>query len=145
VNTPVKYATGLEYISERATGGYGIPGFVIDGNDVMAVYETTQKAVAEVRAGKGPVFLEFITYRWRGHFEAPGMPDLRPVEEIEAWKKKCPLLRFEKVLLESDIVTKQILEEINTQVMQQIEDAVSYALSSPLPSPEDALEDVFSS
>jgi len=145
VNTTVKYATGLEHISERATGGYGIPGFVIDGNDVIAVYETTKKAVAEVRAGGGPVFLEFITYRWRGHFEAPGMPDLRPVEEIEVWKKKCPLLRFEKMLLESDIVAKQTLEDINTQVMQQIEDAVSYALSSPLPAPEDALEDVFSS
>jgi len=113
--------------------------------NVIAVYETTKKAVAEVRAGGGPVFLEFITYRWRGHFEAPGMPDLRPVEEIEVWKKKCPLLRFEKMLLESDIVAKQTLEDINTQVMQQIEDAVSYALSSPLPAPEDALEDVFSS
>jgi TPP-dependent pyruvate/acetoin dehydrogenase alpha subunit len=145
VNTPVKYATGLEHVSERATGGYSIPSFVVDGNDVVDVYETTEKAVAGVRDGKGPVFLEFMTYRWRGHFEAPGMPDLRPVEEIEAWKKKCPLLRFERVLLEEGIVTKKTLEEINAQVMQRIEDAVAYALASPLPAPEDALEDVFSS
>ncbi len=145
VNTPVKYATGLQHVSERATGGYSIPSFVVDGNDVVDVYETTEKAVAGVRAGEGPVFLEFMTYRWRGHFEAPGMPDLRPVEEIEAWKKKCPLLRFEGVLLEEGIVTKRTLEEINARVMQRIEDAVGYALASPLPAPEDALEDVFSS
>jgi len=145
VNTPVKYATGLEHVSERATGGYGIPGVVVDGNDVVAVYEAAKKAVAGVRAEGGPVFLEFMTYRWRGHYEAPGLPDLRPVEELEAWKRKCPVAGFERILLKKGIVTKQIIEEIDTQVMQQIEDAVSYALASPLPAPEDALDDVFSS
>jgi TPP-dependent pyruvate/acetoin dehydrogenase alpha subunit len=144
VNTPVKVATGLEHISERATGGYGIPSVVVDGNNVVAVYETTRRAVARVRAGLGPVFLEFVTYRWRGHFEAPGMPDLRPLEELKAWKRKCPVASFEKVLLRNRIVSKQELKEIDTQVMQQIEDSVNYALASPLPAPEDALEDVFS-
>jgi len=145
VNTPVKYATGLEHVSERATGGYGIPGVVVDGNDIVAVYDATKKAVAGVRTGEGPVFLEFMTYRWRGHFEAPGMPDLRPVEELEAWKKKCPVVSFERKLLDESIVTREMLDEINTEVMQQIEDAVSYALESPLPAPEDALEDIYSS
>lgn len=145
VNTPVKYATGLEHVSERATGGYGIPGVVIDGNDVVAVYEAAKKAVAGVRAGKGPVFLEFMTYRWRGHYEAPGLPDLRPREELEAWKTKCPVVNFERKLLENSIISREALDTINTQVMQQIEDAVSYALASPLPAPEDALDDVFSS
>jgi len=145
VNTPVRYATGLEHVSERATGGYGIPGVVVDGNDVVAVYKATKRAIARVRAGECPIFLEFITYRWRGHFEAPGMPDLRPVEEIDAWKRKCPIASFEKVLLEEGIVTEQTLEEINAQVIQQIEDSVNYALASPLPAPEDALEDVYSS
>jgi TPP-dependent pyruvate/acetoin dehydrogenase alpha subunit len=145
VNTPVQYATGLEHVSERATGGYGIPGVIVDGNDVVAVYEATEKAVAGVRAGGGPVFLEFMTYRWRGHFEAPGIPDLRPVEELETWKKKCPIAGFERILLEKDIVSRQTLEEIDARVMQQIESAVSYALASPFPAPEDALEDVFSS
>ena len=145
VNTPVKYATGLEHVSERATGGYGIPGVVIDGNDVVAVYEAAKKAVAGVRAGKGPVFLEFMTYRWRGHYEAPGLPDLRPREELEVWKKKCPVVNFERKLLENSIISREALDTINTQVMQQIEDAVSYALASPLPAPEDALDDVFSS
>lgn len=144
VNTPVKFATGLEHISERATGGYGIASTVVDGNDVEAVYEAAQKAVAEVRAGKGPFFLECITYRWRGHYEQPGLPDLRPVEEIEAWKGKCPVAAFERRLLKSGVTTKRMLEEINTQVTRQIQDAVDYALASPFPAPEDALEDVFS-
>jgi TPP-dependent pyruvate/acetoin dehydrogenase alpha subunit len=144
VNTPVKVATGLSHISERATGGYGIAATVVDGNDVEAVYEAAQKAVADVRAGKGPFFLEFITYRWRGHYEQPGLPDLRPVEEIEAWKGKCPVAAFERRLLKSGVATKRMFEEINTQVMRQIQDAVDYALASPLPAPENALEDVFS-
>jgi pyruvate dehydrogenase E1 component alpha subunit len=144
VNTPVKVATGLSHISKRATGGYGIPSAVIDGNNVLAVYEITQRALARVRSRRGPVFLEFITYRWRGHYEAPGLPDLRPPDEIEAWKKKCPVTRIERILLRNGIAKKQALEEINTQVMQQIQAAVDYALASPLPAPEDALEDVFS-
>jgi TPP-dependent pyruvate/acetoin dehydrogenase alpha subunit len=145
VNTPVRYATGLEHVSERATGGYGIPGVVVDGNNVVAVYKATEKALAGVRAGKGPVFLEFMTYRWRGHYEAPGMPDLRPAGELDAWKKKDPVTRFERVLLKNGVVTRQALEEINAGVMQQIEASVKYAMDSPLPAPEDALEDVFSS
>jgi TPP-dependent pyruvate/acetoin dehydrogenase alpha subunit len=144
VNTPVKYATGLEHVSKRATGGYGIPGVIIDGNDVEAVYTATQKAVAGVRAGGGPVFLEFLTYRWRGHFEAPGMPDLRPVEELEAWKNKCPVVRYEKLLLEKGVADKKTLEEINDEVMRQVQASVDFALASPLPAPEDALEDVYS-
>jgi TPP-dependent pyruvate/acetoin dehydrogenase alpha subunit len=144
VNTPVHYATGLKHVSERATGGYGIPSAIVDGNDVVAVHEATRKALAEVRAGGGPVFLEFMTYRWRGHFEAPGLPDLRPVEEIEGWKEKCPIAGFERILLENGMVSRQQLEEINARVMQKIESAVSYALASPFPAPEDALEGVFS-
>ena len=144
VNTPVKVATGLDYVSKRAEGGYGIPGTVVDGNDVVAVYEATKKALSGVRAGKGPVFLEFITYRWRGHYEQPGLMDLRPAEEIEAWKEKCPVVCFERKLLKDGVATPQTLEEINAQVMAQIKAAVDYALASPLPAPEDALEDVFS-
>jgi TPP-dependent pyruvate/acetoin dehydrogenase alpha subunit len=144
VNTPVQYATGLEHVSERATGGYGISSAIVDGNDVVAVHEATRKALAEVRAGGGPIFMEFMTYRWRGHFEAPGLPDLRPVEEIETWKDKCPIASLERMLLENGMASRQKLEEVNGRVMQKIESAVSYALASPFPAPEDALEDVFS-
>jgi TPP-dependent pyruvate/acetoin dehydrogenase alpha subunit len=144
VNTPVKVATGLDHVSERATGGYGIPSVVIDGNDVAAVYEAAQKAVAGVRAGGGPFFLEFMTYRWRNHYEQPGLPDLRPPEEKAAWKKKCPVANFERKLLENGTLTTQSLEKIKSEVAREIEASVKFALESPLPAPEDALEDVFS-
>jgi len=144
VNTPVKVATGLDYVSKRAEGGYGIPGIIVDGNDVVAVYDATKKAVAGVRAGKGPVFLEFMTYRWRGHYEQPGLPDLRPAEELAAWKNKCPVVCFERKLLKDGVATQLKLKKINAEVMAQIQAAVDYALASPLPAPEDALDDVFS-
>jgi pyruvate dehydrogenase E1 component alpha subunit len=145
VNTPVKVATGMEHVSERATGGYGIPSAVIDGNDVVDTYEAAQKAIAGVRTSQGPFFLEFLTYRWRGHYEQPGLPDLRPAAEIEMWKQKDPIPAFERRLVKKGIATQKTYNDINAQVMGQIQQAVDFALASPLPAPEDALEDVFSS
>jgi pyruvate dehydrogenase E1 component alpha subunit len=145
VNTPVKVATGMEHVSERATGGYGIPSAVIDGNDVVDTYEAAQKAIAGVRTSQGPFFPEFLTYRWRGHYEQPGLPDLRPAAEIEMWKQKDPIPAFERRLVKKGIATQKTYNDINAQVMGQIQQAVDFALASPLPAPEDALEDVFSS
>ena len=88
--------------------------------------------------------LECKTYRWRGHFESDAIPDLRPREEIEAWKEKCPIASLGRRLLQAGILTQQELQEIDGQVLSQIEDAVSFALESPLPAPQDALEDIFS-
>jgi pyruvate dehydrogenase E1 component alpha subunit len=143
VNTPVEYAIPVANIADRAAA-YAMPGIVVDGNDVVAVYEATQKVVATARAGDGPSFLECKTYRWRPHFESDAIPDLRPPEEIEAWKGKCPIASLERRLLEAGVLTTQELPAIDAQVMSQIEDAVSYASQSPLPDPEDALENVFS-
>jgi acetoin:2,6-dichlorophenolindophenol oxidoreductase subunit alpha len=144
VNTPVKYATGLDHISERATGGYGIPSMVVDGNDVSAVYTGTQKAVQHVRQRRGPYFMEYITYRWRAHYEGPGMPDLRPKELLTEWQARCPVKCFEEKLIENGITTRENLDAINTAVMARVDDAAKFAAASPWPAPEDALEDVYS-
>jgi len=88
--------------------------------------------------------MECKTYRWRAHFEIESIPDLRPKDEIEAWKKKCPIARLERKMLEEGILIGQEIDEINAQVMSRIEDAVGYALESPFPAPEAALEDIFS-
>jgi TPP-dependent pyruvate/acetoin dehydrogenase alpha subunit len=143
VNTPAAYAIAGGDIPRRAAA-YNMPVKSVDGNDVTAVYETAKEVVAEVRAGKGPYFVEFKTYRWHGHFEAKTIPDLRPLKEIEAWKKKCPIIRLEQKLLDGGILTRQDLKMIDTQVMAMIEDAVTYAIDSPLPAPEDALADIYS-
>ncbi len=143
VNTPATYAIAGGDIPRRAAA-YDMPVKSVDGNDIEAVYETAKEVVTEVRAGKGPYFVEFKTYRWHAHFEADTIPDLRPVEEIEAWKKKCPIVRLEQRLLKAGILTGQGIKKIDTQVMAMIEEAVTYAVESPLPAPEDALEDIYS-
>ena len=143
VNTHYSYAIAGGDIIRRAKA-YDMPAESVDGNDVAAVREAAKDAVAKVRAGGGPYFIEFKTYRWYPHFEADSIPDLRPKEEIEAWKKKCPVLALRKKLIESGVLTLQEIEKINNEVMELIEEAVTYALESPLPAPEDALEDVFS-
>ncbi len=142
-HTPARYAIPLEDIAQ-GVAAYAMPGIVVDGNDVVAVYEATHEAVARARAGGGPCFLECKTYRWRSHFESKAEPDLRPPEEIEAWKERCPIISLRRRLLEAGILTERELKEMDSQVLSEIEDAVSFALASPLPDPRDALEDVFS-
>jgi TPP-dependent pyruvate/acetoin dehydrogenase alpha subunit len=143
VNTPMEYAIAGGDIIKRPPA-YNMPCMAIDGNDVKGVYEQTEKIVAKVRDGGGPFFLECKTYRWRAHFEIEMIADLRPKEEIEAWKKKCPIVRLEKTLLKDGILTQQDIDGIDGEVMAQVEDAVDYALESPFPAPEAALEDVYS-
>jgi len=142
VNTPARYAIPLRDIAARAAA-YAMPGKIVEGNDVVAVYETAKEAVERARKGEGPTFLECKTYRWRAHLEG-NVVDLRPPEEIEAWKKKCPLASLESRLLEEGIMTRQDLDEADRQVRIRIEDAVNFALESPFPDPAEALEDVFS-
>jgi acetoin:2,6-dichlorophenolindophenol oxidoreductase subunit alpha len=142
VNTPQEYALGARQIT-RMPEAFHIPNRVVDGNDVIAVYQAAQEAAAEVRKG-GPFFLECKTYRWHKHFLANYLLDLRPVEEIEAWKKKCPILAFENRLLKNGLASQSDLNAINDRVMARVEESIRYALESPLPRPEDALEDVYS-
>jgi TPP-dependent pyruvate/acetoin dehydrogenase alpha subunit len=143
VNTATSYSMAAEHVADRAIA-YSMPGTVADGNDVFAVYETAEKAVTRAREGKGPSLIEFKTYRWRGHFEGGMIPDLRPQEELEEWKKKCPVAFFRRRLMEMGIISEDELEGINDRIMSRVEEAVQFAMDSPLPDPEDALEDVFS-
>ena len=143
VNTAATYAIAGGDIPRRAAA-YDMPVKSVDGNDIEAVYEAAREVVEEVRSGRGPYFVEFKTYRWHPHFEANTIPDLRPVTEIEAWKKKCPIVRLEKRFLKADILTGQDIKKIDTEVMAMIEEAVAYAVESPLPEPEDALADIYS-
>lgn len=143
VNMPVREAMAVQHIAERAAA-YAMPGVVVDGNDLQAVHEATGIAVARARSGEGPSLLEFKTYRWRGHFEAQTIMDLRPREEIEAWKEKCPVSNLEKMLLREAVLSREALAAIDAQVTSLVEESVRFALDSPLPDPSDALEDVYS-
>jgi len=139
--TPVSKHASVERLADRATA-YGIPGVTVDGNDAWAVYTATREAVARARAGQGPTLLECLTYRWHGHMEGEAV-DYRAPDEIEAWKKKCPIRRLERELVEADILTPEGAAEIADQAAVTVQEALAFALESSDP-PADALtEDVY--
>ncbi|MGC9082744.1 MAG: pyruvate dehydrogenase (acetyl-transferring) E1 component subunit alpha [Anaerolineae bacterium] len=131
----------VQDIADRAAA-YDIPGFVVDGNDVIAVYEAAGEAIQRARAGEGPALIECKTYRYRGHFEGDPMI-YRSREEEEMWKAKDPIPRFEAKLLEMGVLSEAQAREINEQILAQVEEAVRFAEESPWPSPEEVLEDVY--
>ncbi len=141
ISLPQKEHQHIKDISDRATA-YGIPGVTVDGNDVIAVYEAVKEAVKRARQGEGPTLIECKTYRHRGHFE--GDPTVyRSEEEVEQWKKKDPIKRFRKKLLELGTVTEDELNSIDEEVDKMVEEAVEYAKKGKFPEPEKAVEDVY--
>jgi pyruvate dehydrogenase E1 component alpha subunit len=142
VNTPATEAVAGEDVADRAAA-YGIPGVVVDGNDVLAVYEVAEAAVKRARAGEGPTLIECKTYRWRAHTEIKGTPDRRPVEEIEEWKQKDPIARLTTKLKREGHLTDDAWKKMDEEILQTIEAAVMFARESPVPDLHTALEDVF--
>ncbi|MEM2917395.1 MAG: pyruvate dehydrogenase (acetyl-transferring) E1 component subunit alpha [Candidatus Bathyarchaeia archaeon] len=131
----------LENVADRASA-YGIPGVVVDGNDVLKVYEAAGQAIKNAREGKGPTLLECKTYRHKGHSRFDPAT-YRPKEEVEKWLKEDPITRFQAKLLEMNVLSEAEMEKIRLDVKVCVENAVKYALESPYPSPEEALEDVY--
>lgn len=128
-------------VADRASA-YGIPGVVVDGNDVMAVYEAAAAAVERARSGEGPSLIECKTWRWRGHFEGDPAVYKDPAEQQE-WIKKDPIPRFAQKLIELKYATEAELAAIKQKVDAQIEAAVRFAEESPDADPQDVLTDVY--
>jgi pyruvate dehydrogenase E1 component alpha subunit len=131
----------IENIADRAAG-YGMPGVVVDGNDVIAVCKAADAAVTQARKGKGPTLIECKTFRIHGHF-AGDPQDYRPEGEIEAWKKKDPILRFEKELIRLKAVTKKKIKEIRDSIIDEFNEAVRFAEESPDPDLSELYTDVY--
>lgn len=127
----VKKAFAIERIADRAAA-YGMPGVAVDGNDLLAVYEAASTAVQRARSGEGPTLIENVTYRWRGHSKSDANR-YRTREEIEAWKKKCPIQRFRQQLIASGELTAEEADRIREQAYAAIEAAVAFAEASPEP------------
>lgn len=127
---------------------FGIETDVIDGNDVLKVYDAGRKAVDKCRRGNGPVFLEFLTYRLRGHVGPDDSiqgthKDIRPNEEVKLWRKKDPIVKYEKFLLDKGIFSSDILQEIRQGIKQEIKDNFEQALKSPCPQEGELFKYVF--
>jgi len=129
----------------RKASLFGIEGKVIDGNDVLMVYETADKAVKKARAGKGPTLIECLTYRWLGHVGPSNDLDkgLRSKREVERWMRKCPIKRFEKYFADNNILTEADLASIQKRVQKQVKDAVDFARNSSYPEEGSLLKNVF--
>jgi TPP-dependent pyruvate/acetoin dehydrogenase alpha subunit len=140
-SVPKRLGVPVDNLSERARA-YGFPGVTIDGNDLLLTYETSQEAIRRARRGDGPTLIEMKTYRWYGHSEIDPA-NYRTQEELEYWKKRDPLPRFEKVLMERGIVDEAYKQATLQRIEREIEEAIEFAEKSPHPDPSEVTEDVY--
>ena len=126
----------------KRAAGYGIPATRVDGNDLEAVHFAAEEVIDYVRSGKGPYVLECDTYRIEGHYYGDAMVYPRK-EEVEEWRRKDPIARVEKILIERGILSETECRALEAEVRQNVEEAVEYAENSPEPPIESIFEDVF--
>jgi pyruvate dehydrogenase E1 component alpha subunit len=133
----------IDNIADRAAG-YGIPGVVVDGNDVLAVYEAARGAVERARRDEGPTLIECKTYRLKGHsrFDPAAY---RPKEEVDEWLERDAIARFQAKLLEMGVLTEAEVQRTVKEAKSNVEEATKFALESLFPEPLEALDDVYAS
>ena len=142
LSTPITKTCAVEHIADRAAA-YNMPGELVDGMDVEAVYEKASSVIERARHAKGPVLLECITYRFFGH----GASDHRPYrtrEEENEWKKRGPLISFKEKIISKIPEMKGVFEKIEKEVDEEVNQAVSFVENSPEPDPADVLKYVYS-
>jgi pyruvate dehydrogenase E1 component alpha subunit/2-oxoisovalerate dehydrogenase E1 component alpha subunit len=140
-STPFRKQTAARSLAEKAQA-YGVPGESVDGNDALAVYEAARRAAGRARAGGGPTLIEAVTYRMKGHAEHDSQAYV-PKEELEDWKRRDPIERYTRVLIESGAATAEELAAVDRAVAGELDRDVEFAQTSPFPAPEDALKNVY--
>lgn len=138
---PVKEMTNIQNIADRASG-YGIPGKVVDGTDLIEILNTVYDAVEYAREGNGPTIIEAKTYRWKGHSKSDAKK-YRTREEEEEWRQKDAIKKYKELLIHEGLMTEEKAAELQQQAKSEIEDAVTFAEKSPEPSIDSLLEDVY--
>ena len=144
ISVDIRDVTNTPDLAVRAQA-YNIPGIVVDGMDVIAVYEVAKEAIERARKGEGPTLIECKTYRWQGHHVGdPALYRKRKSEtEKEDWMKKCPIENLKKEVLEAGIATAEEFAAVEVAVEEEIQAAVKFAVESEYPPAEDAYTDVF--
>jgi TPP-dependent pyruvate/acetoin dehydrogenase alpha subunit len=140
-STPTRKQTANPRFVDRAKA-YGCAGDSVDGNDVLAVYDATRRAVERARGGEGPTLIEADTMRMRGHAEHDDMKYV-PREMIESWAARDPLLVYERRLLESAAATRAELDQVTAEIEAFVQGELAWAESSPMPDPETGLDGVY--
>ena len=143
LSTPTHEQYACRQLADRGIG-YGMPGFVVDGNDVLAVHRAVVRAAERARRGDGPTLLELMTFRMRGHEEASGV-DYVPREQLAEWARRDPVLRYERTLLEAGVLSPEAPATIRAAYKARIDALADEALLAPEPrsTPEEKLADVF--
>lgn len=129
LSTPTREAIPVEHIA-TAGEGYGMPGKVVDGNDIVGVIDAVHDASVRARAGDGPSLLEMKTFRVRGHEEASGTKYV-PEQDIERWTARDPVEQFTAALLETEALTQREIEDTQQTLAASVEEAAEYALAQP--------------
>ena len=144
---PLREIRGGEQIADVA-GPFGMPFYTLDGNDIVGIYEASVDVVAGCRDGRGPAFMEFLTYRMRGHVGPNDniqgtQTDIRPPDEIEQWRGRDPVSRFEAFALQGGRVTAQELAAIRDAIVDEVDHAHEFAAASPRPAASEIEKYVF--
>jgi TPP-dependent pyruvate/acetoin dehydrogenase alpha subunit len=141
LSMPIAQAVAMPDIALRAQG-YGMPGELVDGNDAVAVWEATRRAVLRARRGEGPTLLECKTYRWLQHSLRVKGPD-RPADEEAAWHARCPIARLRGELVKAKLLDHAGFAAIEAAAAKEVEDAVAFALASPEPPLDEIERDIY--
>jgi len=139
---PFAYSSGIPDVGRRAAN-YGLPGFEVDGNDVLAVTEIAATAVARARSGEGATLIECKTYRTRAHAEGMGDFTYRTREQVEEWKHRCPIALLKRRLLTEKGFREPQLQQVEAEVATLVAEARQFAESSPLPEAASAATHVY--
>ena len=133
-STPAVITFPITDIANRATS-YGMPGVVVDGQDLLAVYGVAKEAVGRARSGDGPTLIESKTFRFEGH--CGNSREHNNPGELEVWQQRDPITLFEKQLAEDGALTSEEQDAIKEDVLAEVEDAVEFSKESPFPKPEE--------
>ena len=139
---PFSYSSGIPDVGRRAEN-YGIPGYEVDGNDVLEVFRVAGEAIARARSGDGATLIECKTYRTRAHAEGMGDFSYRTREDVEEWKARCPIKQFKQNLLEDTAATESEFDAIDEEVKLAVAEAHSFAEESSFPSSDSATTHVY--
>lgn len=139
--TPLRETTPIDDLAGRAVS-YGIPGIVVDGQDIVAVYEATDRAIARARSGAGPTLLEMKTYRYRGHSRSDPAR-YRPAGELDAWKERDPIKLLGRKLAAENVLSEARQDAIWRETEQAVEAACAQAEAAPFPTMEEVIANVY--
>lgn len=142
ISVPLSKQMHIKNISDRAAS-YGMPGITVDGNDVLAMYAVAQEAVERARNGNGPTLIEAKTYRYRPHSSSDDDRTYRSREEVEEWKHKDPIERFERYLEEQGLIDTATKQKVRKEAKRAVDEAQDYAEKAPYAAAEMALRYVY--